>query len=310
MPNNTSSKKKSSGQVTKISKSARLKLGMRSVLIGILTNMFLAVTKIISGVLGNSYALVTDGIESGLDVFSSIVVLSGIKIASKPPDHSHPFGHGKAEPLAAMAVSMALLGAAAGMAIQCARELQTPHHAPEPFTLITLIVVILIKEGLFRMVNRASEEIESLSLQADAWHHRSDALTSAAAFIGISVSLIAGEGYEGADDIAALFACGIIAINGARILRTSVAEIMDATVPEETESKIRSVARSVQGTIEIEKCRVRKSGFDIFVEIHVEVDGRISVQEGHEIAHRLKFALKEQFINILDVTVHIEPASL
>lgn len=281
--------------------------GLRSTLKGVFANVFLAIIKILSGVVGNSYALIADGIESLLDVFSSIIVWTGIKIAATPADDRHHYGHGKAESLAALVVSLALLAAAVGLAIESVREISEPHHAPAPFTLIVLIIVVGIKETLFRQIDNVSEQIGSVALKVDAWHHRSDALTSVAAFIGISVALLFGEGYEMADDIAALAACGIIAFNGARLLRISIADIMDEVPSLEMEQQVISIANEISDVLGIETCRIRKSGFGYFIDLHIEVDEKLTVRDGHEIAHLVKDNLIANFTNIIDVMVHVEP---
>ena len=282
--------------------------GLRASAIGIVTNFGLAIIKVVVGVVGNSYALIADGIESTADVVSSFIVWSGLRIASRPPDADHPYGHGKAESIAGVIVAAALLGAAALIAWQSVGEILNPHGAPAWFTLVTLVLVIVIKETLFRFVNKTGDSLDSTALRGDAWHHRSDALTSAAVFVGISVSLIGGKGYEGADDWAALFACGIIAFNGIRLLRPALSEVMDAAVEAETQTRIRAIAGGVAGVAAIEKCRVRKSGLGLCMDIHVEVDGHMTVSEGHEIAHRVKDALTASELRIADVVVHIEPS--
>ena len=165
----------------------------RVALFGMVVNSIFAVAKILGGVFGHAYVLIADGIESGLDIAGSFVIWSGLKVAARPPDASHPYGHGKAEPIAAVIVAIGVLAAAVGLAIQSVREIFLPHHAPAPYTLVILIVVIVIKETLFRYVNRIGRDVESTAVQTDAWHHRSDALTSAAAFIGISAALIGGK---------------------------------------------------------------------------------------------------------------------
>ncbi len=283
-------------------------LGMRAALWSVLANIALAIIKVVAGMLGNSYALIADGIESTLDIFSTSVVWGGLKIAARPPDKNHPFGHGKAEPLASFIVSLALLATAAGLAIQSVREILTPHHVPAPFTLFVLLGVIAVKEILFRFIFKAGEGIHSTAVKGEAWHHRSDALTSAAAFVGISIALLAGEGYESADDWAALFACGLIGWNGWRLLRAAVAEVMDTAPLPQLQDRIRARAKELPQVVEVEKCRVRKSGLVYFVDIHILVDGGITVSEGHEIAHRAKNHLLQAGLNISDVSVHIEPA--
>src|SRR6266581_4410850 len=196
-----------------------LQTAARVALLGLVINVGLATAKIVAGFIGHAYVLIADGIESALDVGGSIVIWGGLTVAALPPDETHPYGHGKAEPIAAMVVAIGVLAAAFGLAIQSVREILTPHHGPAPFTLGILIVVIVVKEILFRYVNRIGRHVESTAVQTDAWHHRSDALTSAAAFIGISVALIGGSGWQSADDWAALFACAVIAAMGIRLLR-------------------------------------------------------------------------------------------
>ena len=285
-----------------------LQTGARVALFGMIVNVIFAAAKILGGLFGHAYVLIADGIESALDIGSSFVIWGGLKLASRPPDETHPYGHGKAEPIAAAVVAFGVLAAAAGLAIQSVREILTPHHGPAPFTLGILIVVIMVKEILFRYVNRIGRHVESTAVQTDAWHHRSDALTSAAAFIGISVALVGGSGWQSADDWAALFACAVIAGNGIRLLRPALYEIMDTAPGGKIVRSIRSAARSVPGVIEVEKCRVRKMGLDFYVDLHVGVKDSISVREGHEIAHQVKAAIQQNDSRVADVLVHIEPA--
>lgn len=283
--------------------------GVRTTLVSVAANATLAGVKAIAGVLGNSYALIADSIESAFDIVSSLVVMGGLKIAAVPADAHHPYGHGKAEPLAAMVVAIALCTAAAAIAIQSVREIRTPHHAPEAFTLIVLVLVILVKAGLYRFVWSVGQAVDSTALKVDAWHHRSDALTSAAAFVGISVSLIGGPGYESADDWAALFAAGIISYNAVRLIMPAINEIMDAAPNPSIEEEVRRVAGGVAGVVSLDKCFVRKMGLEYYVDFHVVVDGDISVHEGHEIAHRVKNAIKHANSRISDVLIHIEPSN-
>ena len=284
--------------------------GARVALLGLVINVVLASVKIVAGVVGHAYVLIADGMESALDVGGSIVIWGGLTVAARPPDRTHPYGHGKAEPLAALVVAICVLAAAIGLAIESVREILTPHHGPAPFTLAILVVVIVIKEFLFRYVNRIGQDLESTAVQTDAWHHRSDALTSAAAFIGISVALIGGERWQSADDWAALFACAVIAANGVRLALPAFQEIMDTAPGGKIVRSILAVATSVPGVVEVEKCYARKMGLDYYVDLHVGVDGNISVHEGHEIAHRVKAAIQQSDSRIADVLVHIEPAQL
>jgi len=272
-----------------------------------LISALLAAVKIVSGIVGHSYALIADGIESLLDIFSALVVWGSLRVASKPPDANHPYGHGRAESLGAMVVALGLLGAALGIAIQSIHEIITPHRAPAPFTLFVLASVVVTKEVLYRILRRTGIRIASNVLQADAWHHRSDALTSLAAFVGISVSLVGGPGYEAADDWAALCACLVIGFNGVRLLRMTLDDVMDAAAPDKVVQQIRQVAGSVAGVEEIDKCRVRRSGLSLLVEVHVVVNGELPVRRGHEIAHAVKAVIIASKLGVLDVSVHIEP---
>jgi cation diffusion facilitator family transporter len=284
--------------------------GARVALLGLVINVVLAAVKIVAGVVGHAYVLIADGMESAIDVAGSIVIWGGLTVAARPPDRTHPYGHGKAEPIAALVVAICVLAAAIGLAIESVREILTPHHGPAPFTLAVLVAVIVIKEFLFRYVNRIGQDLESTAVQTDAWHHRSDALTSGAAFIGISVALIGGERWQSADDWAALFACAVIAANGVRLALPAFQEIMDTAPGGKIVRSIRAVASSVPGVVEVEKCYARKMGLDYYVDLHVGVDGNISVHEGHKIAHRVKSAIQQSDSRVADVLVHIEPAKL
>lgn len=283
--------------------------GIHSTLIGIIASIILAAIKAVTGILGNSYALVADAIESTSDVFTSLIVLTGIKIAQKPADENHPYGHGKAEPLAGILVASALIIAAIIIIVQSIHEIITPHHAPAPFTLIVLVLVVITKELLFRFVIKVGKTIDSVAVKNDAWHHRSDAITSVAAFIGISIALIGGDGYEQADDYAALFASFIIIINAYRLFKPALYEMMDTAPSPQMISDVIKMANLVDGVIAIDKCFARKMGFEYYVDMHVIVDGNISVYSGHEISHTVKNALLKEFPNISDVLIHIEPAT-
>ncbi len=285
-----------------------IEAGLRVSKLALVINAFLAVGKILTGILGHSYVLIADGIESTADIFSSFVVWGGLHVAVIPPDENHPYGHGKAEPVAGIIVSLILLVAALLIAVESVHLILTPHRAPAWYTLPVLLAVVVIKEAMYRLASRAGRSLRSTALKSDAWHHRSDALTSAAAFAGISIALIGGPGYETADDWAALMACGVISWNGLRLLRTAVDEVMDVSVPREIVAEVRALAGAVPGVVAIDKCRIRKTGLHLTLDIHVVVDGEISVRRGHDIAHLVNDRLLASPHNINDVTVHIEPA--
>ena len=282
--------------------------GMRAALMAMGVSGVLGAVKVIAGVAGHSYALIADGVESLLDIVSSIAVWGSLKVAAADPNHRFPYGYGKAEPLAGLVIAAGLVVVAGVLSVQSIHEIRKPHQAPEAFTLIVLIVVVAVKELLFRWLVRTGREIESRAMESDAWHHRSDALTSIAAFIGISIALWGGEGYEAADDWAALAACALIAFNGVRLFRNALREILDAAPPAEDLARIRDIAASVPGVTGIDDCRARKSGLGWLVDIHVEVDGEMPVREGHRIAHEVKDALLTSEAGVLDALVHIEPS--
>ncbi len=285
-----------------------LQTGARIALFGLAINIVLASVKMLAGFFGNAYVLIADGIESAMDVGGSIVIWGGLKVAARPPDRTHPYGHGKAEPIAAVIVAIGVLAAALGLAIQSVREIFLPHHGPAPYTLVVLIVAVIVKEFLYRYVIRFGRSVESTAVQTDAWHHRTDAMTSIAAFIGISVALVGGEAWQSADDWAALFACALIGTNGYRLLRPALFEIMDTAPRGKIVDSVRNAAAAVPGVIDVEKCLIRKMGLDFYVDLHVGVNGSISVHEGHEIAHQVKAAIQQGDSRIADVLVHIEPA--
>ena len=270
-------------------------------------NALLAIAKAITGIFGNSYALIADAIESTTDVFSSFLVLLGIRYANKPADENHPYGHGKAEPLITFMVVGFLIVSATIIAYESIENIQTPHEVPEPYTLIVLAVIIIIKELSYRFVSKKSDETDSSVLKADAWHHRSDAITSFMAFVGISIALIMGDGYENADDWAALFASGFILFNAYLILRPALGEVMDEHRYEDIEMDIRSAALGVPGVVETEKCYVRKTGMTYHIDLHIAVDANITVKEGHDIAHEVKDQVLENVPQVADVLIHVEP---
>ncbi|HEX2168052.1 MAG TPA: cation diffusion facilitator family transporter, partial [Longimicrobiales bacterium] len=285
----------------------RARRSIRVAQAGLLINAVLVVVKIGAGILGRSYALIADGVESSLDIFSSLIVWRGIHVASRSADESYHFGYGKAESVAAAAVSLMLLGAAVGIAIEAVREILTPHHLPAPFTLVVLVIVVAIKELLFRFVMREGEALESSIVQADAWHHRSDAITSAAVFLGISIALIGGEPWAAADDAAALLASGIIAFNGLRLLRPALADLMDRAPEAELLESVAEEAAREEGVLHIEKVVARRAGVGHFVTVHVQADPDLTLHDAHELGGRVRSRIVANLPLVLDATIHMEP---
>lgn len=280
----------------------------RLVLRGIFLNAGLAAAKFAGGMLGNTYALIADGAESTLDIFSSLLVWAGFRVAARPPDANHPYGHGKAEAVAALAVAVFIFGMAAWVGVHAVHEIITPHLGPKWWTLPLLAVIVLVKLWFSRRVRALGDEAGSTALGVEAMHHWSDALTSAAAFIGIAIALVGGEGWEAADDFAALFACAVIAFNGASMVTKALGDVMDTAVPADFENEVRALALRVSGVRALDKVRMRKSGLSYLVDIQVRVDGDLSVRAGHDIAHAVKDALLASAPHrISDVTVHVEP---
>ncbi|MGA2244403.1 MAG: cation diffusion facilitator family transporter [Verrucomicrobiota bacterium] len=287
--------------------SARLQRSLRATFAGLGVNVTLTAAKFAGGILGHSQALIADAVESLADIFSSIIVWRGLVLAETPPDEDHPYGHGKAEPLAAAAVSAMLLLAAVMIAYHSFRGIIEPRAAPSAWTLFILVVVIAVKATLFRFVLHEAEHVESPAVRADAWHHRSDAITSAAAFIGISIAVAGGKGYENADNWAALAAAVVIAFSGWRQLRPAFNELMDRSPDHAIIEHIRTVAASIPGVGRVEKCFVRKMGYGFYADMHVEVDPQMTVVRSHEIAHAVKNKVRAEIPTVRDVLVHIEP---
>ena len=280
---------------------------MRTAQVGMLVNAVLAGIKLVAGVLGSSYALVADGVESTADIFSSLIVWGGLRIASRSADDDYPFGYGKAEPIAAAVVGLMLIAAAIGIAIESVREIRVPHHAPAPFTLAVLVGVVLVKEGLYRRVFRVGADVGSTAVKADAWHHRSDAITSAAAFVGISIALIGGPGWEPADDWAALLASTIIAYNGIAALRPAVADLMDRAPGEAMLARVSAAATGVHGVCAIEKLKVRKAGLGYWVDLHVQADPGLPLEEAHVLSGMVKSAIRQAVPEVAGALIHMEP---
>jgi len=280
----------------------------RAAILSLITNFLLAIIKGLGGIIGHSDALIADAIESCADIFSSFLVLFGLHYAHKPADDDHPYGHGKAEPLITFAVVGFLLISATIIAVESIRNLNEPQEQPAFFTLYILGAIIIIKELSYRYVYRKGVLTNSSSLKADAWHHRSDAISSLIAFLGITSTFLFGKGFEKADDWAALIAAFFIVYNAYRIFRPALGEIMDEHTHHELIHEIRTASKEVNGVIDIEKCWARKNGMTYVVDLHLETDGNLSVTEGHGISHDLKDHLMETFPYITEVLIHIEPA--
>lgn len=281
--------------------------GLKLAQAGVLLNTVLAIIKILAGLIGHSYALIADGVESIADIFGSIIVWSGLRIARRTADSAYPFGYGKAESIAAFAVGLLLCGAAVGISIEAIREIMIPHHAPAPFTLAVLVGVVLIKELFFRMQSRAAAASGSTAVHADAWHHRSDAITSLAAFIGISIALIGGPGWEQADDWAALLAACVILYNGVQVMRPALQELMDRAPGEPLLARVDRAACGVEGVLATEKLMMRRTGTRYYVDLHVQADPQLSLHDAHILSGMVKTAIRREVPEVAGVLIHMEP---
>lgn len=286
----------------------REKKAIKTVGLSILANLALALLKGVAGLLGHSHALIADAIESTTDVFASILVLLGLRYAQRPADKNHPYGHGKIEPLITFVVVVFLIVSATIIAYNSILNLQKPQLMPKSWTLCVLGAIILWKEASFHYVLRKAKQTESSALKAEAWHHRSDAITSLAAFTGISIALVMGKGYEEADDWAALFAAGFILYNCYKIIRPALGEVMDEQIHQELQKDIEKISLSVEGILGTEKCYIRKAGMQYHVDLHALVNSNISVKEGHHLAHTLKDTLMKEIPCIANVLIHVEPS--
>lgn len=289
-------------------------LGQRFVIAGVIFNLVLGIIKTTTGILGHSIVLIADGMESMLDVITSLSTFCALGYALKPPDLEHPYGHGKAESLVAIINSLVLCFLGVVIAIFSIHRLvnNISHgehsHRPEGYTLAILMIVVLLKEIFFQIIYYQSKKIGSTAMLAEAWHHRSDMMVSLTAFIGITLSLFGGSNYENADSWAALVACSIIFYNATNIFRSSLAEMMDTRVSEQIEKTIIRLACEIKGVRSAEKCRVRKSGLSLIADLHIRVDGTMSVTEGHIISHQVKNHLLRAGLSLTDITLHLEPA--
>ena len=293
----------------------RLQRSLRVIFLGIAVNVFLGSAKFLAGMFGHSHALIADATESFADIFNSLILWRGIAVAAAPADEEHPYGHSKAEPLAAAFGAIMLLVAAVWITAKGAVDIYQwdhgiPRDQPQWFTLLALAVVILVKEGLFRFVIKEGKDTDNAAVKTDAWHHRSDAITSLGAAIGIAVALVGGPKYVVADDVAAIFAAFIVGWSGWLLLRPALSELMDRSADPKVIEQIRKMASGVEGVANVEKCFVRKAGHLLFAEMHVEVDPQMTVRRSHEIAHAVKDKIREAMPAVRDVLIHIEPLGI
>lgn len=282
--------------------------GIRAARAGIAANALLALVKGAAGIAGNSFALVADAVESLGDILGSLVVWSGLRVSVQHPDPEYPYGHGKAEPIAAAVVGLMLLLAGGGIVIRAVQGMLVPHAVPKAWTLAVLVVVIVVKEGFFRRIIQMAAETGSHALTADAWHHRSDAISSLAAFVGVGIAVLGGPSWYWADEAAAIVAGILIFINGVAILRPAVHDLMDGAPDADLVRRVREVAEAVGGVHSTEKLMARRVGTRIWIDLHVQADATMSLHDAHALGHKVKRAICETFPLVENVLVHMEPA--
>lgn len=285
----------------------------RLALLGLLTNALLAAGKLAAGILGHSYALIADAVESLADIAGSAIIWGGLQLAARPASSRHPYGYGKAEALASLAVALLLIGAGVGIAVESVREIITPHHTPAAWTLAVLAAVVVIKWLLYRAMRRAAAASGSHAAKTDAWHHIADAITSLAAFLGISIAVIGkhftrDDRFAPADDVAALLASIVIIASAARLLANPFRELLDAQ-DDAAGQRAAQAAAAVPGVMRVQKVAARRSGARHWIDMHIWVDPAMTVRDGHHLAHAVKDAVRAADPAVLDVLIHVEPAS-
>lgn len=283
---------------------------IRAAWLGWVVNGGLGVAKLVAGIVGNSFALVADAVNSIGDMVSTVVVLIALRVAQRPADQEHPYGHSRAEGIAATNVALLIVVSAILLGWEACQRIHLPHEVPPAWTLWVAGLNIIIKEGLFQYHLRVGRRTGSASLIANAWDHRSDALCALAVLVGLGVVRFGGEDFAWADEAASLVVAGAIAWSGWHLFRSSASELMDVQAGPEFVEGIHQSAREVEGVLGVETLWVRKSGLEYFVDIHIEVDPHLSVAWGHHIGHRVKDRLLQEHPNVRDVLVHLEPHDL
>ena len=284
----------------------KYKRGERGTRIGIFILLFLALIKLTAGILGHSRALLSDGLHSFSDVLTSIVVLVGLHIAKRPPDQTHPYGHGKAESIAAKTVAIILILIGAHFGIDNLKTIFTKTLVtPGMITLWIALIAIIVQESLFRYKFRIGKKIGSSAVIADAWHHRSDVFASLAEMIGIGGARLLG--WRWLDPLAGVVVCILIMMVGIKIFLTTTGELMDATIDKRIRERIGKQALRVKGVKRVSDLRARRSGLDIYVDLEIEVDSELTVEEGHTIAAQVKKRILGEVEQVANVLVHVNP---
>lgn len=279
----------------------------RAAIVGVVANLGLGVIKLVGGLVGQSFALIADAVNSLGDVVTSLVVLFALRVAQRPADAEHPYGHTRAEAIAGSNLALLVIVSALLVGWEAVQRLTVPHDLPPVWTLWIAAANVVIKEGLYRYKVNVGRKTGSSALIANAWDHRSDAFCSLAVLIGLGIVRWGGPSWIGADEVSALVVVTAIVLSGANLFRSSASELMDSQADEQLVREIRQAAEAVPDVRAVEKLWVRKSGLEYFADIHIEVDARTTVAEGHRIGHAVKDRLVQQFTSLRDVLVHLEP---
>jgi len=280
---------------------------MRAAGLGLVVNVSLGVVKLVGGLLGSSFALVSDAVNSLGDALTSVIVLVGLWYAQQPADEEHPYGHTRAEAVAASNVALLIIISALFIGWEAIGRFGTEREVPLVWTMWIAGANVLIKEALYRYKQRVGRRIGSAAIIANAWDHRSDALCSLAVLVGLGLIRWGGPNFIWADDAAALVVVGAILWSGGWLLKRSTSELLDPQADDELVGQMREVAAAVPGVRAVEKLWVRKTGIEFLADIHIEVDARMTVEEGHRIGHDVKDVLVARFASLRDVLVHLEP---
>lgn len=284
----------------------------RITLVGSAGNALLVVFKFVAGIIGHSAAMVADAVHSLSDFITDIIVLVFVSISAKPQDSSHDYGHGKFETLATLFISLALVAAAIGIVVSGAQKLAAwlngaDLEAPGSLALWAAVISILMKEWMFRFTASKGRELDSPALKANAWHHRSDALSSIGAAVGIGGAVLLGGRWTVLDPLASIVVGAMLVKVAWEIMRPSLGELTDESLPEKTEEEILEVFHSFSDISEPHNLRTRRIGNRVAIEAHIRMDGNMTLQQAHEITSKIEGELKERFGSGTIVTLHMEP---
>lgn len=284
----------------------------RVTLLGSIVNILLLVVKFFAGIVGNSAAMIADAVHSLSDFLTDIVVLVFVKISSKPEDGDHDYGHGKYETLATTIIGLALLyvGIMIGKnAILNIIDFIRGEDLEQPgiIALVAALVSIIAKEWVFRKTRKVSREVDSQALEANAWHHRSDALSSIGTAVGIGGAALLGKQWAVLDPVAVLVVSAFIIFTGIKLAWHSVEELLEKSLSEEVEEKIKTITLVQEGISDVHHLRTRKMGNRIAIEMHVRMDGKTPLVEAHEAASAIERNLREEFGQNTHIMIHLEP---